>query len=42
VIPNALGQYLGDRDRTKANRVLQAMREMKKIDIAALEAAYAG
>lgn len=42
VIPNALGQYLGDRDRTKADRVVQAMRNMKKIDIAALEAAYAG
>ena len=42
VIPSALGQYLGDRDRGKANRVMQAMLKMKKIDIAALEAAYAG
>ena len=42
VIPNALGQYLGDRDRAKADRVMQAMLKMKKIDIATLEAAYAG
>ena len=42
VIPSALGQYLGDRDRAKANRVMQAMLKMKKIDIAALEAAYVG
>ena len=42
VIPSALGQYLGDRDRAKADRVMQAMLKMKKIDIAALEAAYGG
>ena len=42
VIPNALGQYLGDRDRVKAGRVMQAMLQMTKIDIAALEKAYAG
>ena len=42
VIPSTLGQYLGDRDRAKANRVMQAMLKMKKIDIAALEAAYVG
>ena len=40
VIPNILGQYLNDPDRTKANRVLQAMFKMTKLDIAALEAAY--
>jgi predicted 3-demethylubiquinone-9 3-methyltransferase (glyoxalase superfamily) len=42
VIPSALGQYLGDRDRSKADRVMQAMLKMKKIDIAALETAYVG
>jgi predicted 3-demethylubiquinone-9 3-methyltransferase (glyoxalase superfamily) len=42
IIPNALGRYLGDRDATKANRVMQAMLQMKKIDIAALDRAYAG
>jgi predicted 3-demethylubiquinone-9 3-methyltransferase (glyoxalase superfamily) len=40
VIPNALTRYLGDKDRTKANRVMQAMLKMNKIEIAALDAAY--
>ena len=42
VIPNVLGQYLGDRDRTRANRVMHAMLTMNKIDIAALDAARVG
>jgi predicted 3-demethylubiquinone-9 3-methyltransferase (glyoxalase superfamily) len=42
VIPDVLGRYLGDKDREKAQRVMQAMLGMKKIDIAALDAAYAG
>lgn len=42
VIPSALGRYLGDPDRTKANRVMQAMMEMRKIVIADLDSAYAG
>ncbi|MCK1277175.1 VOC family protein [Bradyrhizobium sp. 61] len=42
VIPFALGRYLGDPDRTKANRVMQAMMEMRKIVIADLDKAYAG
>jgi predicted 3-demethylubiquinone-9 3-methyltransferase (glyoxalase superfamily) len=42
VVPDALGRYLGDSDRDKSQRVLQAMLRMKKIDIAALDAAYAG
>jgi predicted 3-demethylubiquinone-9 3-methyltransferase (glyoxalase superfamily) len=42
VIPSALGRYLGDPDRTKANRVMQAMLQMKKIVIADLDKAYAG
>ena len=42
VIPNALGQNLGDQDRAKAGRVMQAMLKMTKIDIAALEKAYVG
>ncbi|RPI51244.1 MAG: VOC family protein [Acidobacteria bacterium] len=41
VIPDVLGRYLGDKNREKAQRVLQAMLKMKKIDIAALDAAYA-
>ena len=42
VVPQILGQYLGDSNRAKADRVMQAMLKMKKIDIAALDAAYAG
>lgn len=32
----------GDEDRAKANRVMQAMMQMDKIDIAALQKAYDG
>ncbi|MBR0732893.1 VOC family protein [Bradyrhizobium japonicum] len=42
VIPSALGRYLGDPDRTRANRVMQAMLQMRKIVIAGLDRAYAG
>lgn len=42
VIPNALGELLGDSDREKAGRALQAMFQMKKINIAALRAAFDG
>jgi predicted 3-demethylubiquinone-9 3-methyltransferase (glyoxalase superfamily) len=42
VIPEQLGRYLGDPDRAKADRVLQAMLAMKKIVIAELDAAWAG
>ena len=42
IIPKALGRLLSDTDRTKADRALQAMLKMKKIDVAGLEAAYAG
>jgi predicted 3-demethylubiquinone-9 3-methyltransferase (glyoxalase superfamily) len=42
VIPNALGRYLLDKDREKANRVMQAMLRMKKIVIADLDAANNG
>jgi predicted 3-demethylubiquinone-9 3-methyltransferase (glyoxalase superfamily) len=42
VVPEALGRYLGDKDRAKAGRVMQAMLKMQKLDIAALDKAYAG
>ena len=42
VIPRTLGRYLSDPDRQKANRVRDAMLKMKKIDVAALDRAYAG
>ena len=42
VIPKALGRYLSDKDRAKAERAMQAMLKMKKIVIADLDKAYAG
>ena len=42
VVPPILGTLLGDKDRQKADRVLQAMLKMQKIEIAALEAAARG
>lgn len=42
IIPTALGQMLGDKDPTKANRVMQAMLKMQKIDIQGLKRAYDG
>jgi predicted 3-demethylubiquinone-9 3-methyltransferase (glyoxalase superfamily) len=38
--PAVLGEMLSDPDRAKANRVMEAMLKMKKIDIAALKRAY--
>ncbi len=40
VIPSALPTLLNDPDKEKANRVLQAMMQMKKIEIKKLEQAY--
>lgn len=40
VVPSVLPKYLNDPDDGRANRVLQAMLDMQKLDIAALEAAY--
>jgi predicted 3-demethylubiquinone-9 3-methyltransferase (glyoxalase superfamily) len=39
IIPTILGQLLGDKDREKANRAMQAMLQMQKIDIAKLKQA---
>jgi len=39
IVPSALPRLLGDPDPDKARRVMQAMLQMKKIDIAALERA---
>lgn len=41
IIPKTLGRLLGDPDRVKAARVMQAMLKMNKIIVADLEAAYA-
>jgi predicted 3-demethylubiquinone-9 3-methyltransferase (glyoxalase superfamily) len=40
IIPSALGKMLGDKDPKKANRVMQAMLQMDKIDIKKLKEAY--
>lgn len=40
VIPSVLGEMLQDEDRERANRVMQAMLQMTKIDIAKLKQAY--
>ncbi len=42
IIPKRLGELLTDSDTEKANRAMQAMMKMHKIDIAALEAAFEG
>lgn len=40
IVPRRLNELLSDPDREKAGRATQAMLTMKKIDIAALEAAF--
>jgi predicted 3-demethylubiquinone-9 3-methyltransferase (glyoxalase superfamily) len=42
VVPPSLGAMLTDPDGEKSKRVMGAMLQMKKIEIAALESAYAG
>lgn len=42
IVPEALPRLLGQPDRTAAGRTQAAMMQMRKIDIAALEAAAAG
>ena len=40
IIPSALGRMLGDKDPEKSKRVMNAMLQMKKIDIGGLKRAY--
>ena len=40
IIPSILGKLLQDKDPVKANRVMQAMLQMVKIDIRGLQQAY--
>jgi predicted 3-demethylubiquinone-9 3-methyltransferase (glyoxalase superfamily) len=42
IVPKALPELLGDPDPVKAKRVMQAMLQMVKLDIAGLKAAHAG
>jgi hypothetical protein len=41
VIPEALTRHLNDKDRARSQRVVQVMRKMKKIEVAALDRAAA-
>ncbi|MGX9900823.1 hypothetical protein ACW0JT_14885 [Arthrobacter sp. SA17] len=42
IIPDRLGELLGGSDPEGAQRAMQAMLGMQKLDIAALEKAYEG
>jgi len=42
VVPTILGKMLTDKDAAKANRVMQAMMKMVKLDIKTLQQAYQG
>ena len=42
IIPTVLGEMLQDPDPEKSNRVMRAMLQMSKIDLAALRRAYEG
>jgi predicted 3-demethylubiquinone-9 3-methyltransferase (glyoxalase superfamily) len=42
IVPNAMIKMLTDPDKSKSGRVMQALMQMKKLDIAQLERAYAG
>ena len=40
IVPDVLPQMLNDQDREKSKRVMEAMMQMVKLDIAALQQAY--
>ena len=42
VVPTVLAEMMADPDREKAGRVMEAMLQMKKLDIAELERAFEG
>ena len=42
IVPKALGEMLSDPDKQKAGRVMQAMLQMKKLDVGKLKEAYEG
>lgn len=42
IVPAELGELMKDPDRARARRVMEAMLQMKKLDIAALRRAHAG
>jgi predicted 3-demethylubiquinone-9 3-methyltransferase (glyoxalase superfamily) len=42
IVPNTLGQMLGDPDPAKSGRCMNAMLQMSKLDLAKLRAAFNG
>ena len=40
IVPTVLGEMLPDKDPERSQRVMKAMLQMKKLDIARLEEAY--
>ena len=40
IVPAVLGELLGDKDPQRANRVMKAMMQMKKLDVKGLQQAY--
>ena len=42
VVPTVLAEMMSDPDKEKSGRVMEAMLRMKKLDMAALQQAYAG
>ena len=42
IVPTILGKLMADKDPEKANRVMRAMLQMTKMDIAALKKAHSG
>ena len=42
IVPPILGELMSDPDPAKAGRTMQAMLQMSKLDIAALQAAHDG
>lgn len=42
IVPEVLGELLGSADAEKSQRAMQAMLQMKKLDIAKLQSAYDG
>jgi len=42
IVPNGLGRMLGDKDAAKSTRAMNAMLQMEKLDVKALQQAYDG
>jgi predicted 3-demethylubiquinone-9 3-methyltransferase (glyoxalase superfamily) len=42
IVPKSLMEWLGDADKERVNRVMNALLEMKKLDVAGLDKAFKG